>query len=79
MLLSDQGAALKAIGRRCPLHLFCLRHLLPALNKYKHGHAIGTIVKARGRKEFDVLCRLCARHFHIIFTRGGAEWNDLQL
>jgi hypothetical protein len=40
-LLSDQGAALKAIGRRHPLHLFCLRHLLQALNKYKHGQAIG--------------------------------------
>jgi hypothetical protein len=27
VLLSDQGAALKTIGRRHPLHLFCLRRL----------------------------------------------------
>jgi hypothetical protein len=78
-LLSDQGAALKAIGRRHPLHLFCLRHLLQALNKYRHGQAIGKIVKAHGRKEFEVLCQLYARHLLIIFTRGGAEWKDLQL
>jgi hypothetical protein len=79
ILLSDQGAALKAIGRRHSLHLFCLRHLLQALNKYKHGQAIGNIVKAPGRKEFEVLCRLYARHFRIIFTRGGVEWKDSQL
>jgi hypothetical protein len=77
ILLSDQGAALKVIGRRHLLHLFCLRHLLQALNKYKHGQAIGNIVKAHGRKEFEVLCRLYARHSRIIFTRGGAEWKDL--
>jgi hypothetical protein len=79
VLLSDQGAALKAIGRRHPLHLFCLRHFPQALNKYKHGQAIGNIVKARGRKEFEVLYRLYARHFRMIFTRGDAECNDLQL
>jgi hypothetical protein len=56
VLLSDQGAALKVIERRHPLHLFCLGHSLQALNKYKHGQAIGNIVKARGRKEFEVLC-----------------------
>jgi hypothetical protein len=79
VLLSDQGAALKAIGRRQPLHLFCLCHLLQGLNKYKHRQPIGNIVKARGRKEFEVLYRLYARHFCIILTRGGAEWNYLQL
>jgi hypothetical protein len=79
VLLSDQGVALKAIGRRHSLHLFCLSHLLQALNKYKHGQAIGNIVKARGRKEFEVSCRLYARHFRIIFTTGDAEWKDLQL
>jgi hypothetical protein len=55
-LLSDQGAALNAIGRRHPLHLFCLLHLLQTLNKYKHGQTIGNIVKACGRKEYEVLC-----------------------
>jgi hypothetical protein len=49
VLLLDQRAALKAIGRRHPLHLFCLHHLLQALDEYKHGQAIGNIVKARGR------------------------------
>jgi hypothetical protein len=67
VLLSDQGAALKAIVRRHRLHLFCLRHLLQALNQYNHAQAIGNIVKTRGRKEFEVLCRLYVRHFHIIF------------
>jgi hypothetical protein len=79
ILLSEQGTALKAIGKTHLLHLFCLSHLLQALNKYKHGQAIGNIVKARGRKEFEVLCWLYARHFRIIFTRGAAKWNDLQL
>jgi hypothetical protein len=79
VLLSDQGAALKAIGGRHPLHLFCLGHLLQVLDKYKHGQAIGNIVKACGRKEFEMLCRLYVRYFRIIFTRGGAEWKDLQL
>jgi hypothetical protein len=68
VILSDQRAALKAIERRHPLHLFCLSHLLQALNQYKHGQAIGNIVKARGRKEFEVLYLLHGRHFRIIFT-----------
>jgi hypothetical protein len=49
------------------------------LNKYKHGQAIGNIVKACGPKEIEVLRRLDARHFRIIFTRGGAGWKDLPL
>jgi hypothetical protein len=79
VLLLDQGTALKAIGRRHPLHLFCLRHLLQASNTHKQGQATGNIVKTSWRKEFEVLWRLYARHFRIIFTRGGASWNDLQL
>jgi hypothetical protein len=41
-LFSGQGAALKAIGRRHPLHLFCLRHLLQALNKSRVSHIKGS-------------------------------------
>jgi hypothetical protein len=77
ILLSDQGAALKVIGRRHPRHLFCLRHLLQGLRKYKHGQAIGNLVKVRGQKEFDVLCNLYARRFHALWATGGTELNDL--
>jgi hypothetical protein len=76
VLLSDQGASIKAIGGRHPLPRSCPRHLLQRLNIYQCGQAVRNLVKARGRKRFEVLCELDRRHFSILFARGGADWND---
>jgi hypothetical protein len=78
ILLSDQAAALKVIGRSHPRHLFCLRHLLQGLRKSKYGQPIGNLVKACGQKEFDVLCDLYARRFRALWVTCGTELNDLR-
>jgi hypothetical protein len=46
-----------AIGRRHPLHLFCLRHLLQALNQYKHGQQI-RIVSRRFKTRISCFCEI---------------------
>jgi hypothetical protein len=48
ILLSDQGAALKKVRERHPLHVFCLRHVLKTLSKFKYGLPVGNLIRCRG-------------------------------
>ena len=77
-LLSDQGSALKSIGKRRPRHLFCLRHVLKTLAAFKYGLPVGNLVRCRGQKEFALLCDVYARHFRLVLARGGQDWKELQ-
>jgi hypothetical protein len=47
ILLSDQGAALKSIGRRHPLHRCGLRHILKTFAKFNYGRPVGNLVRCR--------------------------------
>jgi hypothetical protein len=65
VLLSDQGAALKSIGKRHPRHLFCLHHVLRSFGKScgRFAPLIGNLIRARSQKELDVFIEVYTPDF----------------
>jgi hypothetical protein len=60
ILESDQGSALKSVGRRPPRHLFCLRLVLPNLVETcgRFAGLIGNLIRAGAQQELNLLVGL---------------------
>jgi hypothetical protein len=80
ILESDQGSALKAVGRRHPRHLFCLRHVIKSLHAKNCGRfasLVGNLIGARSQKELKLLLKVYAADFAAVYREGGVEANKL--
>jgi hypothetical protein len=80
ILESDQGSALKAVGTRHTRHLFCLRHVLKSLeNKCgRFASLVGNLIRARSRKELDVLIELYTPDWAEVCQNAAEEEKQLR-
>lgn len=80
ILESDQGWALKAVGRRHPRHLFCLHHVLRALDKKcgRFASLVGNLLRTPSKRELDVLIGNYTPDFANV-TGGGNPHESEQL
>jgi hypothetical protein len=80
ILESDQGAALKSIGRRHPRHLFCLHHVLKSFGKNcgRFGPLVGNLIRARSQKELDVFMEVYTPDFLQVCEDHGPEEKQLR-
>jgi hypothetical protein len=80
ILLSDQGATLKSIGKRHPRHLFCLNHVLKSFGKNcgRFAPLIGNLIRARSQKELDVFIEVYTPDFLQVCENHGTEEKELK-
>jgi hypothetical protein len=81
ILESDQGSALKAVGKHHPRHLFCLRHVLKSLHSKDCGRfasLVGNLISARSERELDLLYEIYTPDFAAVYREAGAEKLQLE-
>jgi hypothetical protein len=80
VLLSEQGAALKSIGKRHQRHLLCLHHVLKNFGKNcgRFAPLIGNLIRARSPKELDVFTEIYTPDFLKVCEDHGPEEKQLR-
>jgi hypothetical protein len=77
---SDQGAALKSVGKRHPSHLFCFHDVLKSVGKNcgRFAPLIGNLIRARSQKELDGFIEVYTPDFLQVCENHGTEEKQLK-
>jgi hypothetical protein len=80
VLLSDQGGALRSIGKGRPRHFFCLHHVLKSFGRNcgRFAPLIGNLIRARSQTELDVFIEIYTPDFLQVCEDHGPEEKQLK-
>jgi hypothetical protein len=81
ILESNQGSALKAVGKQHRRHLFCLRHVLTSLDTKDYSRfasLVGNLISARSETELELLYDVYTPDFAAVYREAGTEKRQLE-